>query len=269
MKKTLLARGILTVLFYSCEKIEDEESTQATRDHLFAEQIFNDVGRIVEGAFLAYGINKSYPKYTILDTESSNADTLVINFGAENFLFPVFPDPGGKLRKGKLIITYTGKYRDSLAVMTTTFDNYYVNNNLVQGERIVTNQGRNNKGNMWFTIEVNNASIATNNGTINWNASRTREWVNGNTTYFDITDDQYKITGSANGTGVNNNSFSMEITDTLNVDLGCLPSCVIKSGKAKITPNGYADRIINYGDSLCDCNFDVTINGNTYPIVVN
>ena len=41
------------------------------------------------------------------------------------------------------------------------------------------------------------------------------------------------------------------------------------SGKAKISPNGYADRIINYGDSICDCNFDVTINGTTYPIVVN
>ena len=61
----------------------------------------------------------------------------------------------------------------------------------------------------------------------------------------------------------------MKITETLNVDLGCLPDCVIKSGKAKITPNGYADRVINYGDSLCDCNFDVTINGSTYPIVVN
>ena len=271
MKKILLAFSVITVLLYSCKDEDvinspDPTSTQATQDHLFAEQTFNDVGKIVEGAFLANGINKSYPKYTILDTDSSNADTLVVNFGPENILFP---NPGGKLRKGGINIAYTGKYRDPSAVITTTFDNYYVNNNLIQGERIVTNQGRNNKGNMWFTIEVNNASIATNNGTINWNAIRTREWVNGNATYFDITDDQYKITGSANGTGVNNNSFSMEITDTLNVDLGCFPSCVIKSGKARITPNGYADRIINYGDSLCDCNFDVTINGNTYPIVVN
>ena len=60
----------------------------------------------------------------------------------------------------------------------------------------------------------------------------------------------------------------MRIIEALNVDLSC-PNCVIKSGKAKITPNGYADRIINYGDSLCDCNFDITINGTTYPIVVN
>ena len=168
-----------------------------------------------------------------------------------------------------MVITYTGKYRDSLAVITTTFDNYYVNNNLVQGERIVTNQGRNMDGNMWFTIAVNNASIVTNNGIINWSSNRTKEWVSGITTYGNITDDRYKIIGSANGIGLNDNRFSMEITDTLNIDLGCLPSCVIKSGTAKISPNGYADRIINYGDSLCDCDFDITINGTNYPIVLN
>ena len=77
------------------------------------------------------------------------------------------------------------------------------------------------------------------------------------------------ITGNASGNYVNGNAFTVEITDSLEVDLGCLPTCVIKSGKAKISPDGYADRIINYGDSICDCNFDVTINGTTYPIVVN
>ena len=61
----------------------------------------------------------------------------------------------------------------------------------------------------------------------------------------------------------------MEITDTLKIDLGCLPSCVINKGNAKISPNGYTDRIINYGDSLCDCNFDITINEKNYPLLLN
>jgi hypothetical protein len=139
----------------------------------------------------------------------------------------------------------------------------------VQGERIVTNKGRNSSGNMWFTIEVNDASIATNNGTIDWESSREREWVEGSTTPFGIDDDSYSITGSANGIGINNNSFTMSITEPLHVDLGCLPSCIIKSGEATISPSGYSDRIINYGDSICDCNIDVTINGTTYPIVIN
>ena len=265
MKKTFLALCSIAVLLYACK---DEDvglvSTQATQDHLLAEQTFNDVGIIVNEAFFANGINKSYPKYTIMDIDSSNADTLVINYGPDNR-----PYLSSILRRGKIIVTYTGKYRDSLAVITTTFDNYYVNNNLVQGKRIVTNQGRNGNGNMWFTIAVNNASILNNNGIINWSSNRTREWVSGIATYGNITDDRYKITGSANGIAINNNSFSTEITDALNIDLGCFPSCVIKSGAEKISPNGYVDRIINYGDSLCDCNFDITINGTNYPIVLD
>jgi len=268
MKKTFLALCSIAVLLYACKDEDvinnpDLTSTQATQDHLFAEQTFNDVSRIVEEGFLASGVNKSCAFYNLINNNPLDIDTLIINFGTNNCL------QNGKLRKGNIIITYTGKYRDSLAVITTTFDNYYVNNNLIQGERVVTNQGRNEDGNMWFTIAVNNASIVTNNGTINWSSNRTREWVSGRTTYGNISDDTYKITGSASGIGINNNSFSMEITDTLNIDLGCLPSCVIKSGTAKISPIGYADRIVNYGDSLCDCNFDITINGTNYPIVVN
>ena len=268
MKKTIYLLSFLTILLYACKDENvinnpDLTSTQATQDHLLAEQTFNDVGRIVAEGFIASGTNKSCATYKLMNNNTLDIDTLVINFGASNCLH------NGKLRKGKVIITYTGKYRDSLAVMTTSFDEYYVNNNLVQGERIATNQGRNNNGNMWFTIAVNNASIVTNNGTINWESNRTREWVAGDTSVLILADDIYKITGRASGTGVNNNSFSMEITDTLNIDLGCLPSCVIKSGTAKISPNGYANRIINYGNSLCDCNFDITINGTNYPIVVN
>ena len=119
---------------------------------------------------------------------------------------------------------------------------------------------------MWFTIEVKDGII----GSINWNSEFTREWINGSSTYLDISDDQYKITGTASGNAANGNAFTMEITEPLNVDLGCLPSCVIKSGKATITSNNYTDdRVVNYGDSLCDCNVDVIINGATYPIVVN
>jgi hypothetical protein len=262
MKDILLALGILMTIFSSCEKTE-EESTLASENHLLAEQIFNDVGRIVEEGFLSNGINKSCASYQLTDADTSDVDTLTIDFGTNNCLH------NGKLRRGKMFITYTNKYRDSLAIMTTTFDKYYINNNLVEGERVTTNQGRNSQGNMWFKIKVNNARIkTTNNGTINWNATQSREWVSGNTTYFDITDDQYRITGSANGNAVNNNSFTAEITEALNIDLGCLASCVIKSGKTKITPNGYADRIINYGDGLCDCNFNITIDEDTYPIVV-
>ena len=134
MKKTFLALSVLAILFYSCEKIEDAESTQATQDHLFAEQIFNDVGYIAEEGLLVNRINTGCVSYSLMNIDTSDTEILIIDFGNTNC------PHNSKLRRGMINITFTGNYRDSLAVITTTFDNYYVNNNLVQGERLLTNK---------------------------------------------------------------------------------------------------------------------------------
>ena len=57
MKKTLIALSILTILLYACKDEDvitqnDLISTQASRDHLIAESIFNDIERVVEDGFI-------------------------------------------------------------------------------------------------------------------------------------------------------------------------------------------------------------------------
>ena len=263
MKKTFLALTIGTILLYACtERVHELDSTQACQDHLIAENIFNEVGYIIEEGLEGHAKKKSCPNYIREDApDTSGIDTLIIDFGSTNCVH------NNKEKRGVIHVTYTGKHRDYLSVTTTTFIDYYVNNNLVQGKRIATNQGFNENGNMWFTIDVDSDSIKTSNGTIDWKSNIVREWINGQNT-LDISEHRYKITGSASGIGTNNNAFTMNITDALHVDSGCLPSCVIKTGTAKISPNGYADRIINYGSSLCDCNVNVIIDEKTYPIVI-
>ena len=281
MKNPFFALIFIVIMLYACKEEDvinppELNSTQACQDNAVAENIFNDVGYIVEIGLQNNGQVKSCPSYNLMNIDTSNIDTvignlgynidtLIIDFGSTNCLH------NGKLRRGVINVTFTGKYRQNNSIIRTTFDNYYVNNNLIQGEKIITNKGINNSGNMWFTIEVNNASITTanGNGTINWQSERVREWVNGENTYYNILDDEYKTIGTASGNAVNGNFFTMTITDSLDIDLGCLPySCLIKSGSVKISSSGYADRILNYGDSLCDCNADVIINGTTYPIVI-
>ncbi|MAW20869.1 MAG: hypothetical protein CMD16_00555 [Flavobacteriales bacterium] len=264
MNKTLIILSIASVLLYSCkEEIPELMTMQAGKDHLFAEKIFIDIGRTIEKGLIDNGQKQVCPSYSTTNTDTSGGGTLTINFGNTNC-----PQSDGIYRRGKIIVTYTGRYRDSLSVITTTFDNYYVNSNLIEGEKVTTNMGRNDSGNMWFAIDVNDAKINTTNGTINWQSSRIKEWISGRETYFTLDDDTYKITGNSSGNSVNGNDFSVEITDTLNIDLGCLPYCVIKSGEIKVLPNGYPERIINYGDSICDCNVDVMINGTNYPMVI-
>ena len=269
MKKTFLTLSFLTILFYACKEeniinTPELNSTQASQDHLTAESIFNDIARVIEEGLKSNGEAKSCPNYTLMNSDTSDIDTLIIDF-----LEGQCPPTYGKIRTGRIIVTYSGKHLDPSSVITSTFDNYYINKNLIQGERIVTNQGRNNDGNLWFKININNASITTPlNGTINWESTRIREWINGEDTYYDISDDKYKITGNANGNSANGNDFYMEIINPLNIDFECLPSCIIKSGAARISPFGYNDRIIDYGDSLCDCDITLTINENNYPLVI-
>lgn len=267
MKYFSLIFSLLIILLYSCKEDEvilnpELNSTQASQDNLIAESIFNDILRIVENGISNNKTQKQYPQYTLLNNDTSNIDTLLINFGNTNYLY------NNKLRKGVINVTFSGNYRDSLSVITTTLDNFYINNKLIQGEMIVTNNGKNSNQNLWFNIDVNNASINTQNGVINWQSNRIREWILGAETYLDLTDDIYRDTGLSSGNAANGNTFSMQIIDPLHIDLSCLPSCVITSGSAEINPDGYPSRIVQYGDSTCDCNVDVIINNEKYPLVI-
>ena len=276
MKKTILTLSILTILFYACKdeniiNTPEQTSTQASQDHLFAENTFNDINRVVEDGFNDNGLSKSScANYKSMASDSSDADTLIIDFGEVDCL-----DEYGKLRRGKIIVIYTAPYQDSLAQISTTFDHYYVNStNWVQGSRTVTNLGRNVDGDMVFDIAVD-ANITTEIGRIDWISNRTRFWTDGrNTTQYPF-DDIYTVVGSASGNGLNNRDFTVNITDSLEVNLGCLlptitynKRCVIVSGKVEVTPDGYAARKIDYGMGGCNCDFSVTINGKTYLVVV-
>ena len=259
---------VLLLLMFSCKDkniltTPEQASTQAAQDYLLVENSFLELGRVIEEGFLANGINKSScPSYSLMNTDTSNIDTLLIDFGNNNCLY------NGKLRRGKIIITYTGKYRDSLSVMRTSFDNYFVNENLIQGIKKITNEGRNNDGNMWFSISIDSASIITNNGAINWNSNNTREWIEGSETPLDFTDDKYLITGNSNGNGVNGNNFDTN-SENLLLDFNCWPiSCILTSGETTIIPESYSDRIIDYGDGDCDCEYTISIDNTTYPITV-
>ena len=60
------------------------------------------------------------------------------------------------------------------------------------------------------------------------------------------------------------------ITKNLYLDQSCLleNSCITSSGEVELTPSEYSTRIINYGDTTCDCNVWVTLNDSEYFVVI-
>lgn len=268
-KKTIILGAIITLSVSSCRKeTEVDRDTSTASDNSTAEMIFNEVKNITDAAAGGTLSNTGYRSAwdtistgcaTIIHDTTTNPRTLSIDYGSTNCLCA-----DGKNRRGKIMVSYTGPYRQAGTVITHTFNNYYVNDNQVLGTKTVTNMGTNTAGNLYYNIDVNGQINKASGGTISWTSQRVREWIQGSST-MNILDDIYLITGSGSGTSANGNSFTVQITNPLRVELIC-PRIV--SGTIVVTPSNKPARTLDYGSGACDANATVTINGNTYPITL-
>ena len=272
MKKMSLVLALMIgtiFLISSCKKnTTTENDFSATKDDAFAEATFDNVTSIGDEAYTlsTSGTYKSTEGRIFLsDCATVTIDTtgfprvMTIDFGDTNCL-----GNDGRYRRGKIIISFTGRYWHPGTIITTTFDDYYVNDNQVEGSKVVTNNGFNDSGNMNWDIAVNGIiTLADGEGTISWNSQRNREWIEGISTPFNRWDDIYLITGQATGERANGLHWTRHITNPLRVELACR---FIVSGTMEITPEGRPVRILDFGDGSCDNEATVTVNGNTYTI---
>jgi hypothetical protein len=182
---------------------------------------------------------------------------LTIDFGDTNCLCLDF-----RYRRGKILVSFNGPYRQPGTTITTTFDEYHVNNNKVDGSHVLTNMGMNGDNNMYFTIEVIGVIYRPNGAVVSWNSSREREWIQGFET-GNPWDDIYLITGTADGVLANGFTWEQEVVNPLRVELACR---FIVSGTVEITPGENPVWILDYGTGDCDNVATVVINGVTYTI---
>jgi hypothetical protein len=269
----LLALGFLSfgLLMTSCKKddettINDADTTTAEYDALI-ENIFDDIGNISDEAYsLSTGNFKSTDEDTLFlgNCATITLDTavfpreLIIDFGEENCLCR-----DGRYRRGKIINTFTGRYYQPGTVRTHGFDEFYVNDNKVEGSRVLINMGYNEDENLWFTIEVEGLiTLAETGNTISWNSSKEREWVEGGNTWYRW-DDVYLTTGTASGVRPSGDAWTKEIIIPLRRKLVCR---FFVSGSVEIIPESRPARLLDYGDGECDNLATVTINGKTHTI---
>jgi hypothetical protein len=195
-----------------------------------------------------------------VDTVSSPR-SITIDFGSTNCTCL-----DGRKRRGQVIATWTGKYRDQGTVISVTFNNYFVNDNQIEGTKTVTNTGLNAQEHPVYAVQVNGTIVKANNGgTITWNSTRQREWVAGFDTPLNIADDTYSITGSASGTTAAGLAYTIEITSPLVRKMTCL---WFESGVIAVSPQGKQTRTLDYGNTGCDANATVTIAGVSFPIIL-
>lgn len=270
----ILAIALLaTSVFSSCRRDNDNDrdnDTTGARDHALAEASFEEVQSIADqaeegslGNYRAMEDTIYLGCATVIRDTTTTPRTITVDFGTVNCTCQ-----DGRTRRGKIISTYTGAYRDSGTVITHTTVDYYVNDNKIIGTKTVTNKGKNSSNHTWYTVQVNGSIEKANGaGTISFNSSREREWIEGENTAGGLwQDDVYSITGTASGTTANGNSFTASITEALRIELSCSH---ITSGELEFTPSTRPVRTVNFGTGNCDNLATVTINGNVYNVTLH
>jgi hypothetical protein len=269
------------LLFSSCKKDakagNNDTDIESAQDNALAEANYNDVTTITDQAALGGSVNVRVAGDVPANREDGSLgsacatvsiDTvtvphvITVDFGTVNCLCN-----DGRNRRGKIIGTYTGRYRDAGTVITISFSNYFVNENQVMGTKKITNQGLNIAGNPVYTIDVNGQIVKANNGgTITWVSNRQREWVAGSATPLNLLDDTYSITGTASGTTVKGGAYSITISKPLVRKMSCH---WFESGVLSLAAQGQPTLTLDYGTTGCDANATVTVLGYSIPIILN
>jgi hypothetical protein len=164
--------------------------------------------------------------------------TVTINFGSEGC-----EGPFGNIRKGVITIIVTDRYIKQGSVRTVTFNDFYVNDFKIEGTKTVTNEGRNNDGFMYFTVELTDGKVT---------------WIEGELTKRWRWDDVYLIEGESTGVNRFGKTYTRTITSPLMVATACR---WIMSGTIEIQPEDRSLILLNFGNGECDDVATITVNG--------
>ena len=268
---------IIIILFISspiisCQKRKLNRSTTSSQDNAIAEIGFNDLFKVTEDVMKNEGLEKSNSSIfsncatvTISPPfpDSTFPKSISIDFGPTNC-----SDIYGVERRGLITATCSGKFRDPGTSISIITNNYYVNNYKIEGTKTITNEGVNNLGNTYFSINIDDGIITYPNGDITkYESNRIREWVMGEDTdgILGIFDDEYDITGTASGINRDNRLYTVTITSALRATMFCK---WIKQGVLEIQPENLYTRIVDFGNGSCDAEAMVEINENVYTITM-
>lgn len=261
-KRNLPAIVFCTLIVFSACRPETAEPLSrdysSASDNALAENAFNDILLQVENAVEENGLRDLCSPTVSFDT-SATPRTITLDFGDVNCTAL-----NGRTRRGRIQVSYTGRYRDVGTEIIITPEDYHVNNIHVQGTKTVRNTGPDANGHPAFDISVN-GTLTADDGT--WTAAhvaqRTRTWVTGSET-MDPFDDAYLISGVGSGVNRNGVSYTVSIESPLRVQVDCP---WIMQGSLRITPSERPVVLIDYGNGACDRDFSVTVNGMTFNLI--
>lgn len=273
MKKLLVITFGIGLVLSSCGKFrydKDQSALVNSKVESAFDEMTNISDQAITGNMVYYkngGVVVRYPGDKPLTQKT--ACNVIITLDTIGSLKTVTVDYGssncdcndGKTRRGKIITTFTGFYHAQGTIITHTPVDYYVNDIKIDGTKTVENMGLNSSGKPYFNVQINGVATLTSGETLTYTSTRVRTWTDGFSTLLNRFDDEYDITGTADGVFSSGGGYTTNIISPVHIKVGCgFPV----SGTLEITPQTNPVRILDYGTGTCDATFTVTVNGQTY-----
>jgi hypothetical protein len=182
----------------------------------------------------------------------------ILDYGTENCT--CLP---GNTRRGKISVYISDWWRNEGSLKEITYEDFYMNDNKMEGIKTIMNTGLNGNGNLTFTKKVTDAKITNTEGlTIFWNSERQSEQIEGGETIL-FADNVWAVTGSGSGINLDEKAFAMKIISPLIYKTGCFYAV---SGTIEIETEGESVKTIDYGTGDCDNKVKVTVGDVTETI---
>ena len=286
--KNLILGFVLSLTILSCNK-EDNSSPISATDAKVGAQIDamnDDVSNIIEeqesntyanstsgktaqtgySAFSECAIITRVPAFGTAPTVGQTV-TKTIDFGTTGCTLS-----NGNIVKGKIIISFVFQPEATSHTISYTFDNFYHNAIKFDGNKtftrtmITTTANPNPHPEVTMTMDL--TATLPNGGVYHRVGSRVREIIEGFGTEI-VADNIYKITGSWVTTTPNGATQTSTITEPLHVKMSCIAvnKPLIVSGVITIVRND-TSATLDYGSGECDNLAVLTVNGNSYNIVI-
>lgn len=265
---SLIFIGMISFLIISCESVSDkilpEPDLTLLEDEVEIYRSYEDVDNITLEVMQANGlgarvINSTQtmlcqPSNVIVDTSTKK---IIIDFGSG------CTSEEGVVRKGKILLSYSGNLLFPGSTIITSFEGYEVNGLKLEGTRFLTNTGINLATNtITMTVKVENGKITWPDNTFaTLKMDQVREITLGAQGY------ETSVTGTGSGKSRGDYNYSTLITTPLKLNQTCISSgiWVPNSGVLQFTYKGI-DASVDYGSGTCDKIGKVTYPGGSKDI---
>jgi len=251
---------LISISLISCDKAEDGNEvvfTKTVHDEAIADILWNSIDADIDYVSDIMISNKfksvtdTCPMIIVEHPDSLFFPrTITIDFGdgCETF--------HGRIKSGKIIIRVSAPIHKAGSVRTVSFEDYYINDHHIEGSKTLTNKGFNEDGNMNWDVILRGGKITFPDGQVTTRTlNHNREWISGIETPRYWWDDEWHITGTANGINVDGISYNNTITTPILIKAVCRFPV---SGIIDMEIDDLGTMIFDYGNGECDNEATVT-----------